>query len=174
MKKLRSLVAGLVLTIVALSAIPVLPGSASAGTGWPIERRGKHTLNVWAVQYLLRSHGYRLEADGIFGPQTEDRVKRFQRRHNLEVDGVIGPQTWPLLVRRLERGARGPAVKALQSRLCANGYTLELDGIFGIRTYRAVRRFQSDVGVEVDGIVGRRDWRRLVQPIADPEYSPTC
>ena len=35
----------------------------------------------------------RVPADGVFGPQTERAVRRFQRRHGLVVDGVVGPQT---------------------------------------------------------------------------------
>jgi cell wall-associated NlpC family hydrolase len=38
-------------------------------------------------------HALRLSADGVFGPQTERAVKRYQRRHGLTPDGVVGPDT---------------------------------------------------------------------------------
>lgn len=38
-----------------------------------------------------------INADGIFGPITEECVKQFQRTHNLDVDGIVGPKTWAAL-----------------------------------------------------------------------------
>lgn len=38
-----------------------------------------------------------INADGIFGPITEECVKQFQRTHGLEVDGIVGPKTWAKL-----------------------------------------------------------------------------
>ena len=37
------------------------------------------------------------EIDGMFGPETEEEVKRFQNNHNLDNDGIIGPKTWDKL-----------------------------------------------------------------------------
>jgi len=34
-----------------------------------------------------------IEADGIFGPDTDDAVRDYQRKRGLEVDGVAGPIT---------------------------------------------------------------------------------
>jgi peptidoglycan hydrolase-like protein with peptidoglycan-binding domain len=31
--------------------------------------------------------------DGLFGPKTEDAVRRFQEMHDLQVDGIVGPDT---------------------------------------------------------------------------------
>lgn len=39
----------------------------------------------------------RLAEDGVFGEQTEDRVKRFQRESGIAADGVVGPITWSRL-----------------------------------------------------------------------------
>ena len=55
----------------------------------------------------------------------------------------------------LSFGSRGEDVKALQQALSERGYDLgEVDGIYGEKTREAVRRFQSDNSLEVDGIAG--------------------
>lgn len=38
------------------------------------------------------------------------------------------------------------------------GYNLKIDGNFGPRTERAVRDFQSLIGLSPDGIIGRDTW----------------
>jgi peptidoglycan hydrolase-like protein with peptidoglycan-binding domain len=54
--------------------------------------------DVRAVQERLSLLGYWPgDADGIYGPATEDAVKRFQTTNGLEVDGIVGRQTWERL-----------------------------------------------------------------------------
>ena len=53
----------------------------------------------------------------------------------------------------LRRGARGAAVKALQTKL---GVTA--DGVFGAMTEAAVRQAQRNKGLVPDGIVGPKTW----------------
>jgi peptidoglycan hydrolase-like protein with peptidoglycan-binding domain len=36
-------------------------------------------------------------ADGKFGPNTHDAVKKFQRERDLPVDGIVGARTWAAL-----------------------------------------------------------------------------
>ena len=65
----------------------------------------------------------------------------------------------------LRPGARGEAVRDLQWRLGALGYGHAPDepGIFGAATTAAVRAFQHDRGLQVDGVVGRHTWASLVE-----------
>lgn len=55
----------------------------------------------------------------------------------------------------LKRGSKGDNVVALQENLAALGYSCGVvDGKFGQNTETAVRKFQADHGLTVDGIVG--------------------
>jgi hypothetical protein len=62
--------------------------TASAAADVVVVERGDRGAAVRQVQAALD-----LPADGVFGPQTERAVKRFQRDRGLLVDGIVGPQT---------------------------------------------------------------------------------
>lgn len=71
-------------------------------------------------------------------------------------------ESQPTQTRMLQHGARGNDVAELQTRLNQLGYyTLAIDGIFGWGTYWAVRRFQRDYGLRIDGIAGPQTWTAL-------------
>lgn len=71
--------------------------------------------------------------------------------------------TAPELSRLLKSGCRGTDVTCLQQQLEAKGYSCgDADGIFGAKTLRAVKRFQADYGLKVDGIVGAKTWKKLI------------
>lgn len=59
------------------------------------------------------------------------------------------------------RGSRGDAVRQVQQRLADRGWRIGVDGDFGPQTFRVVTGFQSDKGLEVDGIVGPITWGSL-------------
>lgn len=124
------------------------------------------------VQLLQRALG--INADGFFGPKTEEAVKSFQARSGLTVDGIVGPQTSAALgggsstsgisasiadVTPGEGSQDGSSeggessVKRLQSAL-----KLPVDGNFGPETEAAVRRLQARHGLSVDGVVGPATW----------------
>ncbi|TCT25596.1 N-acetylmuramoyl-L-alanine amidase [Melghiribacillus thermohalophilus] len=66
--------------------------------------------------------------------------------------------------RVLQKGATGDDVIELQARLQYLGfYNGDIDGVFGWRTYWAVRNFQYEFGLTVDGLVGAETKERLVR-----------
>jgi LysM repeat protein len=127
---------------------------------------------IAGLQIALRHRGlYRGPIDGIQGPRTRQAVRTFQRRKHLAVDGLAGPRTHaalgrfgrPLFGARVIRGGMvGYDVGVLQFLLRRHGLRPgRLDGRFGARTDRAVRRFQRRAHLAADGIVGHRTARRL-------------
>ncbi|MBN9653097.1 spore cortex-lytic enzyme [Halobacillus sp. GSS1] len=62
----------------------------------------------------------------------------------------------------IQQGATGDDVIELQSRLQYLGfYNGEIDGVFGWGTYWAVRNFQYEFGLEIDGLVGQEVKNKL-------------
>jgi hypothetical protein len=53
--------------------------------------------DVREVQAALARAGYRITADGVFGPHTRRTVIQFQRDKGLMVDGIVGPQVYGAL-----------------------------------------------------------------------------
>ena len=66
----------------------------------------------------------------------------------------------------IKRGSVSNYVLIAQDDLNTLGFkTGGLDGIFGVRTENAVRTYQSQVGLLVDGIVGCNTWRSLQEEV---------
>ena len=74
----------------------------------------------------------------------------------------------------LSPGARSDAVRILQIRLGELGYLspIDADSVYGAKTAAAVRAFQEDRGLKVDGIVGPVTMRAL-DPGAVPVHTST-
>lgn len=88
---------------------------------WPLLYMKKETVDEYswgrALQNLLKAHGYDLRADGLFGEATHEAVMDFQQKHHLPADGKVGNRTWPELLKQVEPGSTGPAVRAVQDLL---------------------------------------------------------
>jgi peptidoglycan hydrolase-like protein with peptidoglycan-binding domain len=77
----------------ALTPIPSSEPAHSGGTpGRPTLRRPSTVPEVKDLQQELG-----LNADGIFGGETEAAVRAFQRKAALVPDGIVGPATWHAL-----------------------------------------------------------------------------
>ncbi len=155
---------------------------------------------VTRLQQRLRELGYYTgDVDGQYGPGTAEAVRLFQAQHGLDADGVAGEATLGLVYAEaaqtyiptptpkpeaslLKKGDSGEAVSAMQERLRELGYYEgEVDGAFGGGTEEAVRLFQSQNGLDVDGIAAAKTFSLLysedarqvtVTPTPDPAQMP--
>ncbi|MCM2291076.1 peptidoglycan-binding protein [Allorhizobium sp. BGMRC 0089] len=76
----------------------------------------------------------------------------------LAADQLSGVQLFPVL----RRGMEGEAVEQLQRALASAGYYhLSIDGDFGPGTEGALRIYQGDTGLTVDGIAGKNTFASL-------------
>lgn len=142
----------------------------------PTVKRGSQGAVVQDLQYLLNQRGpIQLQIDGVFGPQTEFAVKVMQYRLFLAEDGIVGPKTWkaldagyPVDMPILRRGSRNEYVERLQrvfsgfdNLIDSRYHAGPVDGIFGPKTEAAVKVFQGEYQLVVDGVVGSQTWMAL-------------
>lgn len=70
---------------------------------------------------------------------------------------TISPSVMPVI----KLGSRGDWVTIAQGRLVVAGYALDVDGIFGPKTEKAVKEYQKAHNLTVDGIIGKNTWAAL-------------
>ncbi|MBC7334139.1 MAG: peptidoglycan-binding protein [Actinobacteria bacterium] len=139
-------------------------------------KKGFSGEKVVDIQRRLKLLGYSLgdrDVDGVFGPETENAVKKFQQDRGLVVSGVVDWETWQELVgagykigdRLLylkEPPFRGDDVKTLQLWLKTLGfYPYNENGIFCRKTQKAVIEFQRNMNISGDGMVGEETLKCL-------------
>ncbi len=101
------------------------------------------------------------------GYTLEQFVRDVQSACGAKVDGIAGPETISKTVTlSASKNTTHPAVKAVQKRLNALGYTQvgEADGIAGSKFERAVLKFQENNRCWVDGEITAKNktWRKLL------------
>ena len=100
------------------------------------------------------------EPTEFFGPLTKQAVSYFQRKHGLEVTGVATYDTLQALFADDAKpytvmiGASGTDVEEIQKRLDSLGYDVSATGYFGTDTEGAVKAFQKNNELGIDGNVG--------------------
>ncbi len=157
----------------------------TAVTSWQAKLRAVGfggSKNVAANELFSKIAGADPEvtADGIFGPATDRATRIVQTDYAIKVDGIVGPKTTaalgtqPVLGKRLLRkGSRGPAVRAWQQQLVADGAGhIVPDGMFGAVTETATRAWQSARKLTPDGIVGPNTLKAIgLKPALPPAVS---
>ncbi|WP_068423915.1 peptidoglycan-binding domain-containing protein [Janibacter terrae] len=160
----------------AWTGVTTTPGGPSMPipdpTEYPTLRVGSSGPDVKLAQEVIG-----VTADGAFGPATQTALKTWQRTNGVKVTGVLDDATWNRMVllgkipargsdqggdlathmkTSIRLGSTGEAVKALQRVL-----GLKVDGTFGPATNTAVRNFQKDRQLRVDGFVTQNVWKAL-------------
>lgn len=105
---------------------------------------------------------YKGNIDGIEGNQTKESYKNFQRKEKLVVDGIYGEITNNKLIE---------VIKNIQLKLNSKNYSLQIDGIVGDKTIKAIKDFQKKENLVEDGIINDNllmklentndDWRNI-------------
>eukprot|EP01043_Picozoa_sp_COSAG02_P037941 COSAG02_NODE_2887_length_7807_cov_622.088350_3_plen_938_part_00 len=133
-------------------------------------REFQQALSIYSLQHFLRSYGFLVDTDGdagtgsgllnfadgngTKGPETRRAVRAFQATCGLKADGMAGGKTKAQITRCTLQ-----VQKFLVRQNCFAGTKFSstpADGIWGIGTTKALKRFQeSQEGMEADGILDR-------------------
>lgn len=180
--------------------VTVDPANSPAPTALVL-RIGVKGDEVTRLQTRLKELGYYTgEVDGQYGQGTALAVNLFQAQQGLTADGLAGTATLTALYgdavqtyiptptpsptpSQLAKGDKGTAVKSLQQRLKDLGYySASVDGDYGGGTQEAVRLFQTQNGLPVDGVCGSATMAAIfaanapkvqATPTPDPASLPT-
>ena len=146
---------------------------------------GSSGKKVRTLQSRLIELGYLSgKVTGEYDAATRAAVLAFQKSYKeLWDDGVAGPQTLKLLYSKnarksssvaasigetLQLGSTGSAVRSLQKRLKELGYfSSSIDGDYGDLTENAVKLFQEQNGLKVDGKAGSATLDKLYSHTAE-------
>ncbi|ERN51812.1 peptidoglycan-binding protein [Alkalihalophilus marmarensis] len=176
------------------------PSPQAPASAQPTLRVNDQGDAVSSLQQKLKDLGYYTSSiTGTFGPQTDLAVKDFQRAHNLVVDGIVGANTYRALESArpkssnsappaaapssppqqtssssvLRVGTTSAAVTNMQSQLRTIGiFGQAPTGYFGTVTEQAVRAFQRQQGLTVDGIAGPATLGKLQELAGTPSAAP--
>ena len=182
-----------------------LPGqalsySAEAEQHYPLLQSGDSGRNVGILQEALKELGfYKGLLDGAYGASTAAAVKAFQKKNDLRQDGIASPEIQQLIFQgkpmnsagkkvevsvlpmikgfEMKLGDHGDAVADLQHQLILLGiYQGQPSGVFDAETEKAVKQFQRQHGLYIDGVAGAKTQQLLnllaVTPTPVPYTAP--
>lgn len=142
-------------------------------------KKGDTGSEVTVLQKMLFDLDFNITVDGVFGPGTEKVVKQFQEKRILPVTGIVTPEVFGAIQEEanspkvptkkfttgsyLHKGDSGNAVLMLQKALNTKGANPKIgeDGVFGSGTLKAVKAFQKNNHLTMDGVVGPATFQAL-------------
>lgn len=126
--------------------------------------------SIKELQEVLNKLGFKgkdgkvLKVDGLKGDNTDFAIEAFQKVMGITVDGDPGSITMSAIAQILAKPKCGDqlpdrvyAVRYVQWRVGA-----KVDGDFGDLTEKAVKAWQKNHGLGVDGVVGIYTWAKLI------------
>ena len=160
---LKFIIAALMILTMMIMVIP-----AAAAEDRPVGQFefGSRGSDVKLIQQRLVDLGYMQQkhTTGYFGSITEAAVTEYQEDNGIDAIGIVGPKTLKSLFDSTsfdtdalyKMGQRSEDVRSIQRLLIIKGYLGSRydTGYFGSLTYNAVKKFQRNNNIAVDGIVG--------------------
>lgn len=146
-------------------------------------QKGCSSVSVLKIQQCLNqlSPELNLNEDGIYGTQTEDALKIFQKRFGLVDNGILTSLTWDKIIFKIKTqkppeiipiltpeplglGSFGLDVRKAQEylNLILPETSIETDGVFDIKTQVKVIHFQNMAGLNPDGRIDITTWNRII------------
>lgn len=173
--------------IAALLLVPASPASA-ANLGERPLAPGMEGKDVKQLQTWLKRLGLPVERDGRYGTDTERAVRRWEREQEIDEDAVVDRdqardmrrdarprrKEHDFASRTMKRGRSGTDVRALQRYLIDHGIAIEPDGEYGPKTQRAVRKYEREADIKVDGKVSRTQARKIRREAPEPKVYGTA
>ena len=151
------------------SVVPLVDEERKEDPPQDVYKYGDDHTEVQKIQLRLMELGYMGEDEPTYyyGPTTMQAVTNFQKKCKLDADGVLGKQTYEKLFAddapyySITEGAEGTDVMGLQQRLVELGFLEKATGYYGTSTVEAVKQFQTDNGLGIDGCIGKATREKL-------------
>lgn len=124
--------------------------------------------NIRKVQQWIKNNYFNMSVDGYTGVNTRKGLAYAMQTEmvrqwgvSIRIDGYFQDASQGAFA-TIRKGAQGNMTKIVQGALICLGYSVNgFDGIFGGGLENAVKQFQRDNGLSVDGVVGRNTARKL-------------
>jgi len=163
----------------AIYAACIAAGGLKGNRANPLQTKSFYVLKYTKAPAVLMEYGFmdsRTDATVILtedyakamGEATMDAIAKvagLEKQAAQESKPVDNKEVFHVEVRVLKRGAKDTQVKAMQILLIGYGFSCGAsgaDGSFGPATDKALRAFQQDRGLDVDGSCGPKTWAALL------------
>ncbi len=151
-----------------------------------VNQKGCSSISILKIQQCLNQliPDLCIKEDGIYGTQTIEAVKTFQKNCGLDADGCLNSMTWDKIILKfktqkppelpatpslkpLSYGSNGLDVFKVQYylNLLLKDDPIEINGIFDAKTQIKVIRFQNKAGLNPDGRINLETWNKIIDSI---------